>query len=160
MTEIAIREAAAQDLPAIRTLWLKMDDFHRGLTLKLPRPEDPARQWSDSFESALGRSAFLWVAEMGGEIEGFLLARLKRLPAHLGEAMVGEISDLYVDPEARGQRVAVRLAETAIAALRQHGIHSIEIQIMAGNHGGLAFWHKQGFHTELTQVRMLVGEER
>lgn len=158
MTEFSIREATSKDLPAIRTLWLKVDDFHRGLTLKLPRPNDPAKQWSDSFEAALGKTAFLWVAEMGGSVEGFLLARLKRLPAYLGEATVGEITDLYVDKEARGQKLAVRLAETAIEALKQHDIHSIEIQVMAGNHGGLAFWHKQGFHTELTQVRMLVGK--
>ncbi|MBI3160600.1 MAG: GNAT family N-acetyltransferase [Chloroflexi bacterium] len=160
MSEISIREATAKDLPAIGHLWTEMDDFHRGLTLKLPQPADPARQWLDAFKDQLGKAAFLWVAEINGEIEGFLLARLKRLPAYLGDVMVGEISDLYVDEEARGQKVAVRLAETAIAALKRHDIHSIEIQIMAGNHGGLAFWHKQGFHTELTQVRMLVGEER
>ncbi|TAK12400.1 MAG: GNAT family N-acetyltransferase [Anaerolineae bacterium] len=158
MTDFTIREATSKDLPAIRTLWLKVDDFHRGLTLKLPRPEAPAKQWSDSFEGALGKTTFLWVAEMGGSIEGFLLARLKRLPAYLGEANVGEIADLYVDKEARGQKVAVSLAETAIEALRGHNVHSIEIQIMAGNHGGLAFWHKQGFHTELTQVRLVVGK--
>lgn len=160
MSEISIRPGTRQDLPAVGRLWAELENFHRGLTLRLPRPADPARQWLDSFESALDDTAFLWVAELDGEIEGLLLARLKRLPAHLGDATVGEISDLYVNEEARGQKVAVRLAETAIAALKKHGIHSIEIQIMAGNHGGLAFWHKQGFHTELTQVRMLVEEER
>lgn len=156
MSEIAIRPGTRADLPSVGDLWAELDEFHRGLTLKLPRPADPARQWLASFEEALDQSVFLWVAELNGEIEGFLLARLKRLPAYLGDATVGEISHLYVDQEARGRRVAVRLAETAIEALKQHDIHSIEIQVMAGNHGGLAFWHKQGFHTELTQVRLLV----
>ncbi len=156
MTEIAIRPGSKADLPGVGKLWAELDEYHRGLTLKLPRPANAASLWLESFQDELDKTIFLWVAELNGGIEGFLLARLKRLPNYLGEATVGEISHLYVDQQARGQKVAGRLAETAIEALKKHDIHSIEIQVMAGNHGGLTFWLKQGFHTELTQVRMLV----
>jgi GNAT superfamily N-acetyltransferase len=147
------RDAREDDLPRVGVLWVELNRYHRTLGLDFPEPADPAAAWVDSFARTLGRFSFLWLAEQEAELVGFLLARLKRAPAYLGGVMVGEISDLYVSESVRSAGVARQLVEQAEAELRGHKVHSIEVQIMARNEGGHAFWGKMGYPDDLTQVR-------
>jgi GNAT superfamily N-acetyltransferase len=152
-----LRAAGEEDLPAIADLWSRLDAFHHELGMAFPRPTDAAEKWLASFQRTLGRFSFLWLAEQDGAPEAFLLARVKQSPAYLGAVQVGEISDLYVSEGLRGSGVGAKLVKLALAKFKDLGVHSVEVQIQAGNQAGLDFWAKQGFGGDLTQVRMLLG---
>lgn len=149
----SIRPAGLEDLPAAAALWQQLDAYHRSLGLAFPEVADAPQKWADSFQRTLGRFSFLWLAEQGGGAVGFLMARIKQSPAYLGGKQIGEISDLYVAPVARGAGAATQLAQAAMQKFAELGVYSVEVQVQAGNDDGLAFWHKQGFATDLTLVR-------
>ncbi len=156
MSEAILRQAMPEDLPGVGCLWARLDRFHRDIGLAFPQPEGAQQAWIASFERTLGRFSFVWVAEQDGQISAFLLARLKRTPAFLGGVLVGEISDLFVDERLRGQRLGARLVEQAVEQLRILGVHSVEVQVLQDNAGGLAFWQNLGFEPELSQLRIVL----
>jgi GNAT superfamily N-acetyltransferase len=151
-----IRAGNESDLPAAAALWQRLDDYHRSLGLAFPHVDKAAEIWADSFRRTLGRFSFLWLAEQGGVAHGFLMARVKQSPAYLGGLQVGEISDLYVSDELRGGGVASQLVAAALTKFRELGVHSVEVQVQAGNDGGLDFWRKRDFKTDLTLVRKVL----
>lgn len=153
---LAIRPAGLDDLPAVAALWQRLDEYHRSLGLAFPLVEQAASLWADGFRRTLGRFSFIWLAEDAGRVVAFLSARVKQTPAYLGSVQVGEISDLYVDESARGSGVAARLVQTAMAKFVELNVHSVEVQVLAGNQGGLDFWVKQGFARDLTLVRKVL----
>jgi len=53
--------------------------------------------------------------------------------------MVGEISDLYVSEELRGQGTGRQLVSAAMQWFTDQKVHSVEVQIMAQNRSGLTF---------------------
>jgi L-amino acid N-acyltransferase YncA len=158
LAEFSVREAAPEDLPAVAAAWLKLQEFHKGLGLAFPIEADSADKWQASFQRTLGRFSFLWVGEQAGAVKAFLLARVKQGPAFLGAKQVGEISDLYVDESLRGVGAGKLLVDEAMRKFDALSVHSVEVQVQAGNDGGLDFWHKQGFATDLTLVRKVRGE--
>lgn len=155
MSEITLRTATPEDIPAVARLWERLVSFHHSLGLAFQQPEEVGATWAGSFERTLGRFSFVWLAEQEGEICGFLLARLKRTPAYLGGALVGEISDLFVNESLRGQKIGSRLVALALEQLQSLNVHSIEVQVLHRNTGALAFWQEIGFQPELIQLRLL-----
>jgi ribosomal protein S18 acetylase RimI-like enzyme len=157
----SIRPATPQDFSAVCKLWQCLTNFHRsiGLAFISDDLDQATAAWQASFERTLGRFSFLWVAETERGTQGFLLARLKRAPAYLGGELIGEISDLWVDPELRHQGVAAALVQFAMQQFQTLQVHSVEVQIMAANTQAIAFWQAQGFKPELLQVRHLLSSE-
>lgn len=153
---VVIRSAALEDLPAAAALWQRLDEYHRSLGLAFPEVENASALWVDSFRRTLGRFSFIWLAEDGGQAVAFLSARVKQTPAYLSSVQVGEISDLYVDERARKGGLAAQLVQTAMDKFADLGVHSVEVQVLAGNQAGLDFWVKQGFAHDLTLVRKVL----
>jgi len=156
VSELTLRAATEDDLPVIASLWGQLDRFHRELGLAFPEVENVEEKWLASFTRTLERYSFIWLAEDEGQIAAFLLARLKQSPAFLGGVQVGEISDLYVGESVRGEGVGAQLVALAMQKFEDLAVHSVEVQILAGNDQGLDFWRKQGFDSDLSQVRKLV----
>lgn len=156
MSETTIRLADENDLASVGALWTRLDDYHRSLGLAFPHVEDAAEKWADSFRRTLGRFSFLWLAEVDGTPEGFLLARVKQSPAYFGGVQVGEISDLFVSEALRGSKVASQLVQEAMNKFQELKVHSVEVQIQAGNQAGLKFWLMQDFKLDLSRVRKVL----
>lgn len=156
MPEAQVREATAEDLPAVGAAWLQLQQFHRSLGMDFPLEEAAIEKWLASFQRTLGRFSFLWVIGEPAKPAAFLLARVKQSPAYLGGVQVGEISDLYADESLRGSGAGTQLVQTAMQKFRELKVHSVEVQVQAGNDAGLAFWSKQGFDQDLTLVRKVL----
>jgi ribosomal protein S18 acetylase RimI-like enzyme len=151
----AYREA---DFPVLKEMYVKLDEYLRGLTVKLPLPDDVGQVWLDSFERTLGKFSMLHIAELDGNLVGFMLSRVLRVPPHYGGVLVGELTDMYIDPQARRMGIGHELSRLAINWLRDQGVHSVEIQIVDGNEGSWRLYEKMGFYLELRQVRMLIED--
>lgn len=156
MPEVLVREATGDDLPAVGQAWFHLQQFHQSLGMDFPIEGASAQKWLDSFQRTLGRFSFLWVVGPSSRPGAFLLARVKQSPAFLGGVQVGEISDLYVDQSLRRSGAGTQLVETAMRKFQELKVHSVEVQVQAGNQAGLAFWAKQGFEIDLTLVRKVL----
>jgi L-amino acid N-acyltransferase YncA len=152
----SLRAATDADLPAVAALWAQLTAFHHSLGLTFPHSADAPEKWLASFQRTLGRFSFLWLAEVDGAPQAFLLARVKQSPAFLGAVQVGEISDLFVADSLRGSGAGKQLVELAMQKFDELNVHSVEVQIQAGNDAGLDFWHKQDFKNDLTLVRRVL----
>jgi len=151
-----VRPGTENDLRAAGLLWRKLSDYHQSIGMHFQVDDGCVEDWIASFSRTLGRYSFLWVADNGNEISGFLLGRLKRAPAYLGGVMVGEISDLYVSEELRGQGTGRQLVAAAMQWFTDQKVHSVEVQIMAQNRSGLTFWNSLDFKEDIILVRQMI----
>ena len=151
-----VRIGTVDDLRVVGQLWNELNDYHHTVGLNFPAGDSVVEEWISSFERTLDRFSFLWVAEQKSVVRGFLLGRLKRTPAYLGGVMVGEISDLYLGEDLRGQGAGRQLVDAAVEKFEELNIHSIEVQIMAQNSAGLAFWKSLGFQNDVILVRRMI----
>jgi ribosomal-protein-alanine N-acetyltransferase len=78
-----------------------------------------------------------WVAAVGGEVVGFLVARRP------GEEM--EILNLAVAPAFRRRGVATRFLEASLALGRASGARRVFLEVRPSNHGAISFYAARGF---------------
>lgn len=153
-SETTYREAVEADFPAVAALYEKLDNLLRQHTYSFPRVEKVGELWLDMFRRTLGRFSALYVAELDGEIVGFIVARLKRVPEYLGGVMVGELKDMWVEPKVRRLGIGEALLRLAIEWCRSQGVYSCEAQILLGNEPIIELVEYLGMKKELYQLRL------
>jgi ribosomal protein S18 acetylase RimI-like enzyme len=158
MAEVTLRPAEERDFPLIKEYYLLLNDHFYKTGYHLPQPEDLGEAYLDSFRRTLGRFSNAWMAEVDGKIVGYILCRMKRTPAYFGGVLVGEISDMWIIPEARRLGLGDRLSRTAIEWLRAQGVHSIEIQVLLGNEISWNLYQRMGFQLEFRVARLLFDQ--
>ncbi len=155
MTDIIYRAASEADFPELAAMYEKLNAYFYQVGYLLPHPENVGEVWLESFRRTLGRFSNVFVAEREGRLLGFILCRLKRLPAYMGGVMVGEVSDVWVEAEARGAGVGDALVRAGLGWMRGQGVHSVEVQVLSENEGSLRFFESLGFQLELRALRLL-----
>jgi len=155
MSDINYRPATEADFPALAAMYTQLNTYFYEVGYLLPRPENVGELWLDSFRRTLGRFSNIFVAEQEGRVLGFHLCRLKRLPAYMGGVMAGEVSDVWVEPEARSSGVGAALVQAGLAWMREQGVHSVEVQVLSQNAGSLKFFERLGFKLEYRALRLL-----
>jgi GNAT superfamily N-acetyltransferase len=151
---VVYREANEADLSTIITLYGKVDQFLRLFTYTFPEVENVGELWLDMFRRTLGRFSVLYVAEYEEKIVGFIVARVKRVPEYLGGVMVGELKDMWVEPEVRRLGIGEELLRKAIEWCRGQNVYSVEAQILLGNEPILKLVEYLGMKKELYQLRL------
>ena len=154
MADAIVRPAEQDELAEIARMYADLDAHYRQFPYHFARIEDLGQAWLDSFRRTLGRYSQLFVAELDGRIVGFSLGRLKRVAPYLGGFLVGEISDVWVQPDARRLHIGEVLNLQAIAWLGSQGAESIEVQVLEGNEPIQHLYRKLGFQPELRQLRL------
>jgi GNAT superfamily N-acetyltransferase len=157
MTEDAViyRQAVEADFPAVAALYAKLDQLLRQHTYTFPEVENVGELWLDMFRRTLWRFSVLYVAEYEGEVVGFIVARVKRVPEYLGGVMVGELKDMWVEHKVRRLGIGEKLLRLAIEWCREQKVYSVEAQILLGNEPIIKLVEYLGMKKELYQLRML-----
>ena len=93
-------------------------------------------------QAACAGKHFFWLARVEERIAGFVSFQMRTNP--FAQKTYGFIEDLYVAPPFRRRGYAEKLVQAASRELRQHGAAYIELDVLAHNEHGLAFWKKQG----------------
>lgn len=155
MSEIIYRLVKEEDYPTIKEMYVKLDAYFRTLNLRLPEPEDVGQVWLDSFVRTLGKFSQVHITEMDGEVVGFMLSRVLRVPPYWGGVMVGTLSDMWIRRKGRRMGVGDKLSRLALEWLREQGVHSIEIQVLEDNLASWKLYENMGFKPELRQARLL-----
>jgi RimJ/RimL family protein N-acetyltransferase len=153
-SNVIYRQATEADYPAVAGLYHKLDQFLREYSYNFPEVENVGELWLDMFRRTLGRFSVLYVAEYQDEIAGFIVARVKRVPAYLGGVMVGELKDMWVEHKVRRLGIGEKLLRLAIEWCREQEVHSLEAQILVGNEPIIQLVEYLGMRRELLQMRM------
>ncbi len=133
--------------------------FYEGMNdqgLMLPLANNGETFWLDSVKLKLGKLANVYIAESDGILIGFSSGYIKLLPGFLGGGKVGFIDGIYLLPEYRKTGIALGLYEALEVWFAEQKVVSVELQVLLGNQGGIKFWEKMGYKTELQQMRKLV----
>jgi ribosomal protein S18 acetylase RimI-like enzyme len=152
------RTVVEADLPVIKEMYASLNTFFYQVGYRLPHPENVGDIWLDSFRRTLGRFSNVFIAEVDGQVAGFMLCRLKRVPATMGGVLVGELSDMWIIPEARRLKIGDRLSRLALAWLKAQGAHSVEIQVLKDNEASWKLYDRMGFQLEFRVGRLLWDE--
>jgi ribosomal protein S18 acetylase RimI-like enzyme len=158
MTEslVSFRPAEAVDFSALAEMYERLNTYYYQVGYRLPRPDNVGQAWLESFQRTLGRFSMVYVAGMGNDLVGFILCRVKRLPQHMGGVMAGEISDIWVEPGYRRERLGEQLVRLGLDWLRQQGVHSVEIQVLRDNENAWRFFQELGFELEFQAARLIL----
>ena len=138
ITGIELRPMTAADYDGVIALWQRSEGV--GLT---------ASDTRESIEAYLIRNPGLsQVAVADGRIVGAVLC------GHDGRR--GLLYHLAVERACRGRGLGRYMAETALALLREQGIHKAYIMVFHQNEEGRAFWEKTGWEPRADLVPMCV----
>jgi ribosomal protein S18 acetylase RimI-like enzyme len=154
MSNVTYRTVRAEDLPVLAEMYAELNSYFYTVGYRLPHPENVGEAWLESFQRTLGRFSNVFIAELDGQVAGFMLCRLKRLPPHMGGELAGELSDMWIVPSARRLGIGQKLSRLAIEWLREQGAGSVEIQILRDNEASLKLYERMGFEVEYRLVRL------
>ena len=143
---VAIRPAAARDVPRVAALWSAIHAHHAPLDPQFRVRRDVERALAALVEDELREAdAAVFVGETGPEVVGFCAVRLRAAPALLAEAGRAEITELYVRDADRRRGIGRALADAALGWVRGRRIDRVEVRVAARNAEGQAFWRALGF---------------
>ena len=91
------------------------------------------------------------VAEREGEVIGFISCHVQYLLHHTGK--VGEIQELFVQPNARGQRVGHQLLANLMAQLVLENIVNLEVTTNQKRQDTIRFYERESFN--LSHVKLV-----
>ncbi|GAB4523899.1 MAG: hypothetical protein Fur0018_07000 [Anaerolineales bacterium] len=155
---LTYRTAVESDFPTLVEMYAQLNTYFYGMGYRLPHPENVGQVWLDTFRRTLGRFSQVFVAEMEGEVVGFMLCRVKRVPAHMGGVLVGELSDMWIVEKARRMGIGDKLSRLALDWLRAQDVHSVEIQVLRDNEASWKLYERMGFQLEFRVGRLLWDE--
>lgn len=155
---IHYRVATEADFPIMVDYYTKLNEFFYSTGYQLPHPEHVGEAWLDTFRRTLGRFSYSLVAEVDGHVVGFILCRVKRVPAYMGGVLVGELSDMWIEADARRFGIGDKLSRLALEWLREQEVHSVEIQVLNSNDASWKLFDRMGFKLEFRVARLLWDE--
>jgi ribosomal protein S18 acetylase RimI-like enzyme len=147
MKEVTIRQATADDVPAIVPLWQEMMTVHASLDAKRFRPAaDGAECWSEALAGWLRDENFCaLVANAGDRTVGYIAAWLHQPPPIFQPDIYGFVSDICVAADWQQRGIGRRLFETLKEWLREKDASHIELRVAVKNPVSQAFWRNLGF---------------
>lgn len=157
--DVTLRLLSAEELDVLRRPWNDLYQHQADHGMKLQLPVDAFDKWVLSISPVLGRFAMVVVAECQSEVIGFVAGRIRTLPPYFGSIPVGAVSEVFVAEPYRGKSLGEVLLQFALSWYQKQGIERVELQVVAGNHGGLRFYHRLGWHTELVQMIWQSGND-
>ena len=155
-----VRTGSAKDLDVLGPLWRSFYEDQRAQGMHATVPANGFEEWSSSLRAALGRFACLVVAEEGDKVVGFVAGRTRSAPKYLGGTQAGWVTEVWVEPAYRRQRLAEQMVRAAIDWFRGQGVTRIELQVVPGNEGARRLYARLGFADELVQMVREVGRDR
>lgn len=155
MAEIIIRRATLEDLEAVLDLWQEMMDYHA----RLDRRFQPAEDGRDHFREVVQEwmvddTWHVLVAEVGGEVIGYVIGRVAENPPVFDMRYFGYVTDICVAADWRRMGVGRRLFLALCDWFRRRGLTVIQLNAAAFNPVSQAFWREMGFRDFLERMWM------
>ncbi|ELY53148.1 GNAT family N-acetyltransferase [Natronococcus jeotgali] len=149
--ETPVVEPATQaDLPAITELWVRLARGQRthGSSVRAAENRETMRELLAGHLHTDG----LLVARFEDSIVGFVSFSLERGALEL-EATRGLISNVYVEPAARGYGVGTALLEAAEDALADRGAAVVVLEVLSDNEAARRFYRGREYEPYRVSMR-------
>lgn len=149
-----IRDATRADLDAIVDRWIELMEAHAELHPELYRPAEHGRGTYRSYlrERIGGKRSAVLVAEVEGEVVGYVLGGAGLRAPFFEVREVGMVYDIAVSPGSRRQGVAQALVDTLLERFRGWGLEHVQVSFSPHNPAASKFWPAQGFEPFLTEA--------
>ena len=135
-----------------------MMDFHRARDHRFRFEPAAVREFEQHYLATLrSRDAMIFVAEVRGEVVGYVLGEIHSRKPLYPIGKYGFISDLTVRESNRRQGIGTALFERLLEWLRQKRVTAIELFVAETNPVSDSFWRSIGFDCFLRLVRKELG---
>ena len=151
----AIRPAKRGDAEAIAALWGRMAEEHRAYDPDFWCWSDDAEaKWKEHFVECLeDENMITLVAEgPGGKLVGFVNASSKLSPPVFMARRKGEVWDLSVTENHRGNGVGTLLMEGVFEGFRGHGVENVVLHVAMANPAARSFYEKLGMQAVMYRM--------
>jgi ribosomal protein S18 acetylase RimI-like enzyme len=148
---ITIRPAVPQDADGITRIYLESAEYHAGLDAErywIPATETIRARYREERQQASrgGEEAITLVAELNGEIVGFIDTRLTRSPDPMHrEMMYCHIVEIAASIRHQRQGIGGRLLRAAEDWGRGRGAELALLEYLAGNERASVFYRGRGY---------------
>ena len=143
---IQIRQANANDLPAIKELWVQMIDFHTVRDSYFQRAKEGHERFGEYVREYIESPEWLiLVAVTADRVIGFSMGTIASYPPVYQQTHHGYIADMVVAEEFRDQGIGTRIFENMIPWFRENGVTRIELEVATANEISQSFWNRIGF---------------
>ena len=150
----SVREATQQDIDRVVELWAEHVDFHAQCDPRFARRDGSEDGFTQHLHDQLGQSDYLLiVAEIDGEVAGFLNGELSDYPPCFAHRAHGFIENLAVSPQWQRAGLGTALVEKAMAWFSAKGVTTVEGRVLLSNPMAIAFWQKTEFEPYMHTIR-------
>ncbi len=126
-------------------MWYEMLRLHGEIDPRFAPSEDARKRWDNDFNAWLERlSRRLYVAEVDGEVCGFVSAEQWAPPPIYSDGPGVYIVEIYVDSARRGGGVGRALVDAVREWAESLGVHQLRADVVAKNEEAVAFWREMG----------------
>jgi len=156
MPDVTIRRATRSDLPALGRMGATLMRTHYAFDQK--RFLEPGDNAEEGYAWFLGEqleddvNAIVLVAEIRGEVIGYLYAALEPISWKELRDACGFIHDILVEERRRGHGVATKLMEAAMAWLKEHGAPRVVLGTAEQNEGAQRLFERLGFRRTMVEM--------
>ncbi|GIH13717.1 GNAT family N-acetyltransferase [Rugosimonospora africana] len=140
-----IRLASVEDLPAVVALSAGLFAEDGGLRDEYLDVDWPNREGRRYYGAVITtQHAACWVAVLDGRTVGYLVARVNG-PYPTRPIKVGELENVFVEPDYRGQGVGTGLVAAFARWAADSGAQRLAVTAYAANERAIAFYRRHGF---------------
>jgi ribosomal protein S18 acetylase RimI-like enzyme len=154
-----LRPARLDDLPALQALWRELDGLHAEALPDVSRVPEPSQITAEDLRQWIANeSCFMWVAEAGGAVVGFVDASIHRPedPTDVDRPWCG-INNLAVAAAHRRGGIGAALVRAAEAWARDKGLADVRLQVYEFNAPAHALYERLGYATLARRLRKRLG---
>jgi GNAT superfamily N-acetyltransferase len=152
-----IRPAEPRDLPALGRLGAALMRTHYAFdSRRFLSPDDGAEAGYSSFLGSQleAHDAVVMVAEIDGEVAGYVYAGVEPLSWKELRDEAGFVHDLLVSEAARSHGAGQLLLDAAIAWLRDRGMPRVVLWTAAPNAGAQRLFERRGFRPTMVEMTL------
>ena len=149
--QIIIRPIEEADRPVVISLWEEFIDYHKKREIEFNLVDEASKVYSSYLNEILKKQDnCLLVAEVEGNIAGYILGGILKTTGFFKHDKIGRITEIFVREDYRKNSIADSLLEEIIEWFRERGILRIETDYYIKNKGAELLWKKTGFVPERT----------
>ncbi|MBF9253481.1 GNAT family N-acetyltransferase [Pontibacter sp. 172403-2] len=154
-----IRQATYQDVEGIIKLQLEVAEYHRKLDSVYKFQDDIAEQFRIYVTSLINNEkSAVFIAFAKEEIVGYGIAAIIDENPLFKYPKYAMIEEMGISENFRSKGCGQMLLESIFNWLHLHEVEDVRLKVHNRNKGGINFWEKVGFKTEMYNMKMSLNK--
>ncbi len=152
--DVKIEEASTENLTELAGLQKAYMQYHKNLDRYFSFKENISELWTEWAEKLLeDENQVVYCAFMEGKIVGYVTGHIAKRPPVYEIEEIGQIGDVFVQPEHRGHGIFTALLEKVVNWIGEKGMTYVEHAVASSNELGRDVWKKKGFEDFMVFIR-------